>query len=94
MGQLLAVPHMYGQRFDISTTPGGTQESNKGAESQSKVQGGVSKNNSQSDDSIVTQIVSEKGYQKIVEVYSEYKAIGLIPVDFGCLFFKVLSATI
>jgi len=81
MGHLMAVPHMYGQTFNISTTPGGTQESNKGAESQSKVQGVVSKNNSQSDTSIVSQIVSEKGYQKIVEVYSEYKSKGLIPND-------------
>ena len=81
MGHLLAVPHMYGQTFNISTTPGGSQESNKNAESQSKVAGVVSKNNPQSDDSIVTQIVSEKGYQKIVEVYSEYKSKGLIPAD-------------
>jgi hypothetical protein len=81
MGHLMAVPHMYGQTFNVSTTLGGTQESNKGAESQSKVQGGISKNNSQSDNSVVTQIVSEKGYQKIAEVYSEYKAKGLIPAD-------------
>jgi len=81
MGHLMAVPHMYGQTFNISTTPGGTQESNKDAESQSKVQGVVSKNNSLSDTSIVSQIVSEKGYQKIVEVYSEYKSKGLIPND-------------
>jgi hypothetical protein len=81
MGHLMAVPHMYGQTFNISTSPTGTQESNKSAESQSKVQGVVSQNNSQSDSSVVTQIVSEKGYQKIVEVYSEYKAKGLIPAD-------------
>jgi hypothetical protein len=81
MGHLLAVPHMYGQTFDITTTPGGVQESNKGAESQSKVEGVASKNNAQSQDAVVTQIMSEKGYQKIVEVYSEYKSKGLIPVD-------------
>jgi hypothetical protein len=79
MGHLLAVPHMYGQRFDISTTPGGTQESNKQAESQSNVEGKASQNNALSQDAVVTQIVSEKGYQKIVEVYSEYKSKGLIP---------------
>ena len=81
MGHLMAVPHMYGQTFNISTSPTGTQESNKTAESQSKAQGVISQNNSQSDNSVVTQIVSEKGYQKIVEVYSEYKAKGLIPAD-------------
>ena len=82
MGHLLAVPHMYGQRFDISTSPTGTQESNKQAESQSKIEGKVSQNNSLSQDNVVTQIVSEKGYQKIVEVYSEYKSKGLIPPEF------------
>lgn len=81
MGHLLAVPHMYGQRFDISTSPTGTQESNKQAESQSKVEGVIAQNNSLSQDNVVTQIISEKGYQKIVEVYSEYKSKGLIPPD-------------
>jgi hypothetical protein len=82
MGHLLAVPHMYGQTFNVSTTPGGTQESNKAAESQSSAQGVISKNNSQSGDEITTQIVSERGYQKIAEVYSEYKSKGLIDPDF------------
>jgi len=81
MGHLLAVPHMYGQTFNVSTTPGGTQESNKAAESQSSVQGAVSKNNSQSGDVFTTEIVSERGYQKIAELYSEYKAKGLISPD-------------
>ena len=81
MGHLLAVPHMYGQTFNVSTTPGGTQESNKAAESQSSVQGVVTKNNSQSGDEFTTQIVSERGYQKIAEVYSEYKSKGLIAPD-------------
>lgn len=81
MGHLLAVPHMYGQTFDVSTTPGGTQESNKQSESQSKISGTISQNNALSQDSVVTQIVSERGYQKIVEVYSEYKSKGLIPPD-------------
>jgi hypothetical protein len=81
MSHLLAVPHMYGQTFNISTTPGGTQESNKAAESQSKTQGVVSKNNSQSGDAFTTQIVSERGYQKIAEVYSEYKSKGLVAPD-------------
>ena len=30
----------------------------------------------------VTQLVAERGYQKIVEVYSEYKAKGLIAPNF------------
>jgi hypothetical protein len=32
MGHLLAVPHMYGKTFNVSTSPTGTQESNKQAE--------------------------------------------------------------
>ena len=82
MGHLLAVPHMYGKTFNVSTSPTGTQESNKQAESQSKVEGVVSQNNALSQDNVVTQIVSEKGYQKIIEIYSEYKSKGLIPPDF------------
>ncbi len=38
----------------------------------------------------VTQLVSEKGYQKIKEVYSEYKAKNLIPPDFPELTFLQL----
>ena len=81
MGHLLAVPHMYGKTFNITTTPGGTQESSKAAQSESSAQGIISKNNELSDESVVTQIVSERGYQKIAEVFSEYKSKGLIPVD-------------
>ena len=39
-------------------------------------------NNLGSNQAVVTQIVAEKGYQKIVEVYSEYKAKGLIEPNF------------
>jgi hypothetical protein len=42
---------------------------------------GLGSNNPNSSDAVVTELVTERGYQKIVEVYSEYKAKGLIPVD-------------
>ena len=82
MGHLLAAPHMYSQRFDISQTVVGPQQSNKAAESQASTQAEKGANNLGSNQAVVTQIVAEKGYQKIVEVYSEYKAKGLIEPNF------------
>ena len=82
MGSLFATPHMYSKTFDISksiTSPEGG--SNKNIESQSKSDV-VSKESSISTNNTVTQLVSEKGYQKIIEVYSEYKSKGLISPDF------------
>lgn len=82
MGHLLAAPHMYSQRFDISQTVEGLQQSNKSAESQANTQGERGANNLGSNEAVVTQLVAEKGYQKIVEVYSEYKSKGLIAPNF------------
>ncbi len=82
MGHLLAAPHMYSQRFDITQTPEGPQQPNKATESQASTQAERGANNLGSNQAVVTQIVAERGYQKIVEVYSEYKAKGLIPPDF------------
>ena len=81
MGHLLATPHMYSQRFNFSQTPITPQASNKSNESQSKVQAAIGANSSNSSSAVVTELVTEVGYQKIVEVYSEYKAKGLIPKD-------------
>ena len=82
MGHLLAAPHMYSQRFDIAQTVAGPQQSSKSAESQASTQTEKGANNLNSKEAVVTQLVTEKGYQKIVEVYSEYKAKGLISPDF------------
>jgi hypothetical protein len=82
MGHLLAAPHMYSQRFDISQTVAGPQQSSKSAESQASTQAEKGANNLGAKEAVVTQLVTEKGYQKIVEVYSEYKAKGLIAPDF------------
>ena len=82
MGHLLATPHMYAQRFDVASTPVSTQSTPRSVETQGRaesVQTQVSgANQSTGKEGVVTQIVAEKGYQKIVEVYSEYKAKGLI----------------
>ena len=82
MGHLLAAPHMYSQRFDISQTVEGPQQPNKSTESQASTQAEKGANNLGTNQAVVTQIVAEKGYQKIVEVYSEYKAKGLIEPNF------------
>jgi hypothetical protein len=82
MGSLLAAPHMYSTRFDISKSPTSLEGgSNKNIESQSKGNG-ISQESTISSDNLVTELVAEKGYQKILEVYSEYKAKGLISPDF------------
>jgi hypothetical protein len=82
MGHLIATPHMYSQRFNIAQTVDGPQQSNRSTESQASTQSERGANNLSSQEAVVTQIVAEKGYQKIVEVYSEYKSKGLIPTDF------------
>jgi hypothetical protein len=59
MGALLATPHMYQSRFNISKTSGGPSKTTQ-----------------------TENVVVERGYQKIREMYSEYKSKGLIPDDF------------
>jgi hypothetical protein len=81
MGHLLATPHMFSQTFNISQSPVGPQQTNKATESQSKTQAAKVFNNVNSSDAVVTELIAEKGYQKIAEVYSEYKAKGLISKD-------------
>ena len=77
IGNLLAAPHMYSTRYDVSR-PTETLELGKNSSSL-----GVRVSEpTNSQDNVVTQIVSERGYEKIVEVYSEYKAKKLIPDDF------------
>jgi hypothetical protein len=90
MGHLLAAPHMYSTRFDISKSPTSPEAPNKNVEAGTKQTGAISKESTNSTNNIVTQIVSEKGYQKVVEVYSEYKAKGLIDPDFPELTFAQL----
>jgi hypothetical protein len=82
MGNLLAAPHMYSTTFNVSKSPtspeGGT---NKSIESQSK-SNVVSKESTISTTNVTTELITERGYQKIVEIYSEYKAKGLIAPNF------------
>lgn len=82
MGHLLALPHMYATRFDVATAPIQSQQSNSNALSTGPNNINNPNNLPNSNSEGVTQIVTKKGYQKIVEVYSEYKTKGLIPKDF------------
>jgi hypothetical protein len=77
---------MYSRRFNINTSnvSSNTSTTNQNLQQQSS---NVQANNSNTDASRAStstsaSYVSEKGYQKIVEVYSEYKSKGLIPPDF------------
>ena len=81
MGHLLATPHMYSQTFNVASSPDQLQTSNTSARFSAGAEGKLAGNASNSKDTLVTSIVSERGYQKIREVYSEYKAKGLIPPD-------------
>ena len=81
MGHLLAAPHMFSSRFDISNsnTSQAPSDSQQAAASQ---QSANIPNASNSKTAVVQQMYSERGYQKIREVYSEYKSKGLIDKDF------------
>jgi len=84
INHLLATPHMYSKRFEVSAN---NVVANPSAnQSDLKTEQGAPKpvNNTSPDNNNRTSasFVSEKGYQKIVEVYSEYKSKGLVPPDF------------
>ena len=77
---LLATPHMYSQRYTVTTSPTQNAPNNSQSDkSNSKEKQSVSTIGT---DNLTVSFASEKGYQKIVEVYSEYKAKGLIPKNF------------
>lgn len=81
MGHLLATPHMYSQIFTVSNNPQQLQTTNTQTQQQSAIEGKIAGAASNSQTDIVTQITSERGYQKIREVYSDYKSKGLVPPD-------------
>ena len=87
MGNLLAAPHMYSTRFDFTKSPTSAEGGNKNIEAQTKQTGGNISQSTASQDNVTVQVVSEKGYQKVKEVYSEYKAKGLLNPDFPELTF-------
>jgi hypothetical protein len=82
VGHLIATPHMYSQQFNVSTQPVGPQQSNREQEANSRTQSSATNVSDGRQTEATVQVTSERGYQKIREVYSEYKAKGLIPPDF------------
>lgn len=78
MGSLFATPHMYATRYDVSSS------SNPNVNTSVNVQptGERPILNSNDTQLNVESVVTEKGYEKILEVYSEYKAKGLLDPDF------------
>ena len=81
MGSLFATPHMYSKSFNVSKSPT-SPEGAGNVSTQSQLNSAVAKTSTISTDNITTELVTEGGYQKISEVYSEYKAKGLISPDF------------
>ena len=84
MGSLFATPHMYSKKFNVSksvTSPEGAGNATTQTQLNS-VDNVTSKQSNITSDNINIEVVSEKGYQKISEVYSEYKAKGLVSPDF------------
>ena len=86
ISHLLATPHMYSKRYDINNTnvsANNTTTNQNLQQQQSNVQSNTTNTDpSKASTSTSASFVTEKGYQKIVEVYSEYKSKGLIPPDF------------
>jgi len=82
VGSLLATPHMYSNRFNISKSPTSPEPADKNTRATASQTNAISQESTISSDNVVTELVTEKGYQKIIEVYSEYKAKGLIPPNF------------
>ena len=84
MGNLLAAPHMYSTTFNISKSPT-SPEGGGSATIQNQlnmVDQASGRQSTISSDNVTSELVTERGYQKILEVYSEYKAKGLISPDF------------
>ncbi len=79
IASLLAVPHMYSKRFEIKSnnvTPQGESLSLNKTSQSNFLESTNRKTTS------VFEVIGEKGYQKIIEVYKEYKAKNLIDQNF------------
>jgi hypothetical protein len=89
VGHLLATPHMYSSRFDISNSKNSQPSSGtiQGAASQQSANIPAASNSS---NNVTQQMFVEKGYQKIIEVYGEYKAKKIIDKNFPELTLKQL----
>ena len=85
ISHLIATPHMYNKRFSVTSEQAVVNNSTNSASLQKKesgAQSGKVNTSPETNVSRVTDYVTERGYEKIVEVYSEYKAKKLLPPDF------------
>lgn len=82
MGHLLATPHMYGQTFTVNSTPVQLDPNQSNSVPNNLVGTPNTNNSTIANETIATKINSERGYEKIREVYGEYKSRGLIDKDF------------
>jgi hypothetical protein len=85
VSHLIAVPHMYNKRFSVLSEIAQANTSTNERSLQKDASGGQTgkiTNAQGASVSPVTEYVTERGYEKVVEVYNEYKTKGLIPSDF------------
>lgn len=88
---LLAAPHMFSTRYDLTNTSQSVKNIERDTTSTNQ---NVAQPSQLTGNKIVTSVVTERGYEKIVEVYSEYKTKGLLPQDFPELTFYQLIDSI
>jgi len=78
MGHLLAAPHMYSKKYQVEAK----DLTSSYLSNQANTQVGSISQASNSTTNKVLEINTELGYQKILEVYKDYKSKGLIDADF------------
>ena len=81
IGNLLATPHMYNQTFNIGQSPTQIEGTDKDVAANVNANSVNGNNSSVNQNTLVSQVNTEIGYQKIREVYSEYKSRGLVSQD-------------
>ena len=85
ISHLIATPHMYNKRYSVGLDPATANTSTNDKSLLNTTSGskaGTINTSTESSVRSVQDYVTERGYEKIVEVYSEYKAKGLLPADF------------
>ncbi|MEI8138023.1 MAG: hypothetical protein WCH21_11920, partial [Bacteroidota bacterium] len=82
IGNLVATPNMYSQKFDVTKSVTDAEGANSNVEGQVKKLGQNTSQPTNSKNNVVEQLSTERGYQKILEVYSEYKSKGLLAPNF------------
>jgi hypothetical protein len=80
LGHLIATPHMYSKTFNISRNEVSLQDPT--IINQTLQEGNLIGDSTISNTDTSIETVSERGYQKIKEMYAIYKQKGLIPLDF------------